>query len=122
MDIALFERKVSIFQFLANCFWTTRKKTVTFQLNLTIFGNINCNALLLQYSEDCLFLDINVPSTVDLNSSVKPELPVLFWIHGGAFSFGSGTEPKYDGRYLANNTNTIVVSINYRLGKNNTVL
>jgi len=55
---------------------------------------------------------------VDLSSeNIEPLLPVLLWIHGGAFSFGSATEPKYDGQYLANNTNTIVVAINYRLGR-----
>ena len=71
---------------------------------------------LFQFSEDCLFLDINVPFTVDLSSSAA-SLPVMFWIHGGGFFAGSGTEDVYDGRYLANRTNTIVVSINYRLGK-----
>ena len=30
---------------------------------------------------------------------------------------GSGTSDKVDGRFLSNSTNTIVVSINYRLGQ-----
>jgi para-nitrobenzyl esterase len=43
-------------------------------------------------------------------------LPVLFWIHGGAWSSGSGGWPWYDGARLAAEQNIVVVTINYRLG------
>lgn len=58
--------------------------------------------------EDCLFLNIVTPS-VDGNHR-----PVLFWIHGGAFTMGSANE--YDGTVLAEQGDVVVVTINYRLG------
>jgi len=48
-------------------------------------------------------------------------LPVMVYIHGGNFISGAGTSSLYDGRYLSNITNTVVVSINYRLGNNYTI-
>ncbi|KAA0025013.1 carboxylesterase/lipase family protein [Antrihabitans cavernicola] len=43
------------------------------------------------------------------------DLPVLVWIHGGAFSRGSNTIPTYDGTAFARD-GVVLVSINYRLG------
>lgn len=62
-------------------------------------------------SEDCLFLNIWTPA----NATADSKLPVLFWIHGGAFIQGSGGQPRYDGSELAKR-GAIVISINYRLG------
>ena len=45
----------------------------------------------------------------------------MFYIHGGAFLTGSSTNDELDGRFLSKSTNTIVVSLNYRLGKYNYV-
>lgn len=59
-------------------------------------------------SEDCLYLNVFTPS-VD-----GPRRPVLFWIHGGSFTGGSGNE--YDGSVLALQGDVVVVTINYRLG------
>ncbi|KAJ7393151.1 neurexin protein binding [Desmophyllum pertusum] len=61
-------------------------------------------------SEDCLFLNVFVPSTI------KPDdkLAVMVWIHGGGFSYGSSTE--YPAGILAAFNDVIVVSMNYRLG------
>ena len=42
-------------------------------------------------------------------------LPVLVWIHGGAFNAGSGIEPTYEGTSFARN-GVVCVTINYRLG------
>ncbi|WP_411338760.1 carboxylesterase family protein [Sphingopyxis sp. J-6] len=61
-------------------------------------------------SEDCLTLNIWAPA----NPDGKP-LPVMVWIHGGAFMSGSNAVPIYDGAELARQ-GIIVVSINYRLG------
>ncbi len=41
---------------------------------------------------------------------------MLFWIHGGAFTLGSGSTPWYDGTAFAANGDVVVVTINYRLG------
>ena len=42
--------------------------------------------------------------------------PVLVWIHGGAFQLGANSLGVYDGQRLASTTDTVVVTINYRLG------
>lgn len=60
-------------------------------------------------SEDCLYLNVHVPS--DIGSR---RLPVMVWIHGGAFI--SGAAPDYDVRTLAAKAQAVVVSVNYRLG------
>lgn len=61
-------------------------------------------------SEDCLFLNVYTPSLDDRRR------PVLFWIHGGGFSHGSGKQPQYDGGPLAERGDVVVVTINYRVG------
>lgn len=62
-------------------------------------------------SEDCLFLNIWTPT----GATEQSQLPVLFWIHGGAFIQGSGAQPRYDGTELAKR-GAVVITINYRLG------
>ncbi|MEU3750133.1 MULTISPECIES: carboxylesterase/lipase family protein [Streptomyces] len=42
-------------------------------------------------------------------------LPVLVWIHGGAYTFGSSAQPDFDGDALAR-AGLVVVTVNYRLG------
>ncbi|MER7515376.1 carboxylesterase family protein [Streptomyces sp. NPDC126499] len=42
-------------------------------------------------------------------------LPVLVWIHGGAYVFGSSAQPDFDGTVLAG-AGLVVVTLNYRLG------
>ena len=61
--------------------------------------------------EDCLYLNIWVPET--RNSTQL--LPVMVWIHGGFFLFGSG-DAEYQSFHRLVEKNVIVVSINYRLG------
>ncbi|XP_076754889.1 carboxylic ester hydrolase-like [Xylocopa sonorina] len=60
-------------------------------------------------SEDCLYMNIYV-SVRDDNET---QLPVMFWIHGGAFQFGSANE--LDERRLMDRR-IILVTFNYRLG------
>jgi para-nitrobenzyl esterase len=61
-------------------------------------------------SEDCLFLNVWTPGMDD------GKRPVFFWIHGGGFYIGSGTEGFLDEGVLARRGGVVVVSINYRLG------
>jgi len=43
--------------------------------------------------------------------------PVIFWIHGGGFTGGSGVDPLSDCGHLAPREHIVVVNINYRLSK-----
>ncbi len=61
-------------------------------------------------SEDCLSLNVWTPATDDSRR------PVMVWIHGGAFIFGAGSTPWYDGTRFALAGDAVVVTINYRLG------
>ncbi len=61
-------------------------------------------------SEDCLYLNVWTP--VDPDAPEKR--PCLFYIHGGGFAVGSGSEPRYDGARLAAR-GIVVVTVNYRL-------
>lgn len=61
-----------------------------------------------QAEEACLSLNIWTPAGADRT------LPVLFFVHGGAFVTGGGAD--YDGAFLAAHGPAVVVTINYRLG------
>lgn len=61
-------------------------------------------------SEDCLYLNVWTPA-----KAPGEKLPVLVFIHGGAFVQGSGARPIYDGEDLASK-GLVIVNINYRLG------
>jgi len=58
--------------------------------------------------EDCLYLNVWTPSDAH-------DLPVMVWLHGGAFLYGSGSDKYYDGTLLAKR-GVVIVTINYRLG------
>jgi len=62
-------------------------------------------------SEDCLYLNVWTPA-----KSANDKIPVLVWIYGGGFSFGSTSEPGYDGAKLAKK-GVVLVSIAYRVGQ-----
>jgi carboxylesterase type B len=65
-------------------------------------------------SEDCLFLNIQTPY-IPKSGNRKQLRPVLFWIHGGGFTGGSGADSLSDGGNLASKEDLVVVNINYRL-------
>jgi para-nitrobenzyl esterase len=60
-------------------------------------------------NEDCLFLNVFAPANAD-------NLPVMYWIHGGSNTQGSGALSLYEGSLLASRQRVVLVSINYRLG------
>ena len=60
-------------------------------------------------SEDCLYLNIWTPA-----KEPNEKLPVMFWVHGGAFMTGYGHSAHFDGEPFARQ-GVIVVTINYRL-------
>ncbi|KAJ7842778.1 alpha/beta-hydrolase [Mycena leptocephala] len=57
-------------------------------------------------AEDCLFLNVRRGNSECLETAghtVNSNLPVLFWIHGGAFTSGSASSPQYDPTGLTEN-------------------
>ncbi|KAH7637888.1 cholinesterase 1-like [Dermatophagoides farinae] len=65
-------------------------------------------------SEDCLYA--NVWTSVRALASIEKPLPVMVWIHGGAFKVGSIFQDLYNGGIFVANGDVVVVSIAYRLG------
>src|ERR1700722_14599494 len=63
-----------------------------------------------EQSEDCLTLNL---WTRALDGKRRP---VMVWIHGGAFTIGSGSQSIYDGSVLARRGDVVLVTVNYRLG------
>ena len=60
-------------------------------------------------SEDCLFLNIWTPQ-----ASTGARLPVMVYVHGGAYANGSVTDPENDGASLAAK-GVVLVTVNHRL-------
>ncbi|KAI1347336.1 Alpha/Beta hydrolase protein [Xylaria sp. FL0043] len=67
-------------------------------------------------SEDCHFLNIWTPFLPGPRSTQRSLKPVMFWIHGGAFTSGTANDPDFDGGNLASRSDVVVVAVNYRLG------
>nr|WP_202527367.1 carboxylesterase family protein [Streptomyces sp. SID486] len=69
---------------------------------------------------DRILPEVDIPGEDILNLNVwTPDpggrLPVMVWMHGGAFTNGSGAVPGYDGTAFARD-GVVLVSLNYRLG------
>ena len=60
-------------------------------------------------SEDCLFLNVWTPGLTGRRA-------VMVWIHGGAFTNGSGSSPMHPGATLPRHGDVVLVNLNYRLG------
>eukprot|EP01080_Neovahlkampfia_damariscottae_P006825 gene6825-10990_t len=86
--------------------------------NATQFGHICAQAkewnprVFPKQSEDCLNLNIWTPKMRRKNE----KFPVVVYIHGGTFITGTSANFNIRGTSMANSTNTIYISINYRLG------
>ncbi|HEX3730016.1 MAG TPA: carboxylesterase family protein, partial [Opitutaceae bacterium] len=64
----------------------------------------------LAMSEDCLHLNVWTPGLRD-----GGKRPVMFYIHGGAYSDGSVDSDLYDGTRLCQRGDVVVVTVNHRL-------
>ncbi|MFW9911671.1 MAG: carboxylesterase/lipase family protein [Candidatus Thorarchaeota archaeon] len=77
------------------------------------FGNSAAQVMLIMGetgSEDCLYLNIWRPK------DSETELPVYMYIHGGGNSIGSSATASYYGNAVAEKSNMLYISVNYRLG------
>nr|WP_296778159.1 carboxylesterase/lipase family protein [Rhodococcus sp. (in: high G+C Gram-positive bacteria)] len=63
----------------------------------------------LSIDEDCLTLNVWAPANAH-------DLPVMVWIHGGAYYLGSSAQKVYDGTRLVTEGQVVLVTANYRLG------
>jgi carboxylesterase type B len=94
------------------------KKQFTSVFNATQFGFICPQTrqwdpnFYPKQDEDCLNLNIWTPSHLKRNE----KLPVVIYLYGGAFDFGISSRRNYRGNFVANSTNSIFVSLNYRVG------
>jgi para-nitrobenzyl esterase len=90
--------------------WTTT-------LNATALGPIcpqidpSTMAYATTSDENCLSLNVWTP-----DPAPTTPVPVMVWIFGGAFVFGSGGAAPYDGNHLVPKGDVVVVSMNYRVG------
>jgi len=64
--------------------------------------------------EDCLTLNVWTPG-IGASSSNGGKRPVMVWLHGGAFAYGSGNRAVTEGANLACRGDVVVVSVNHRL-------
>ena len=69
--------------------------------------------LLKSSSEDCLYLNLWVPATANDECA---RFPVMIFMHGGSFNFGTASESLVNASQLASQGNVIVATLNYRLG------
>jgi para-nitrobenzyl esterase len=60
-------------------------------------------------SENCLYLNIWAPA------APGEKRAVMFYIHGGGFTTGSGSDEDINGARLSKNEDVVVVTVNYRL-------
>lgn len=64
-------------------------------------------------SEDCLFLNVWSPKEALSDGVLRP---VMVWIYGGGFTFGSIDDFPYKGGYISTIGDVIFVDMNYRVG------
>uniref|UniRef100_A0A3P8VSR2 Neuroligin-4, X-linked-like n=1 Tax=Cynoglossus semilaevis TaxID=244447 RepID=A0A3P8VSR2_CYNSE len=77
-------------------------------------ANLDIAATYLTHqSEDCLYLNIYVPTEADIHEEGDLR-PVMVYVHGGSYTEGTGN--MMDGSVLASYGNVIVITLNYRLG------
>lgn len=62
------------------------------------------------FSEDCLVLNVWTPGLRG-----REKRPVMVWLHGGVYAYGSGGAPAYDGTNLAAEHDVVVLTLNHRL-------
>ncbi|XP_072378266.1 juvenile hormone esterase-like [Diabrotica undecimpunctata] len=82
---------------------TTRNTKICYQ-NPSPYTN-------LELSEDCLYINVYTPQKPGSNNL----LPVLLWIHGGAFVYEAGTIEYFGPKYVMD-SGIVVVTFNCRLG------
>jgi para-nitrobenzyl esterase len=79
-------------------------------VSMALAQGMNSSEDMVRQSEDCLFLNV---WSADLKPT-RPK-PVMVWLHGGGYSYGSGGWDFYNGHNLAKRRDVVVVTLNHRL-------
>jgi para-nitrobenzyl esterase len=66
----------------------------------------------VRFTEDCLRLSVTRPA----GTAPTDRLPVMVWVHGGAYVSGAGDLPGYDPAALVREQRVVVVAVTFRLG------
>ena len=74
---------------------------------------VNPESKFLLGQEDCLYLNVFTPHLPGGGNDIKLNLPVIVWIHGGAFCVGSNDSKIYGPDYFLE-YGIVLVTINYR--------
>jgi len=128
LGIPYAQAPVNNLRFMAPKQWTLayRKGGAGTAMDATRFGNV-CHQITYggkratsedsaqiggEQSEDCLFLNVFTPS---LKANNSKGLPVMVYIHGGSYTFLSGSSPLFEPGNLVSRGGVVVVTLNYRL-------
>ncbi|KAJ7739568.1 alpha/beta-hydrolase [Mycena metata] len=86
-------------------------------LQFGFFGSSDFGLMPWGNSEDCLTLHVFTPylPSSQPGKSAPALKPVLFWIHGGGNTQGTGEDATFDGGSLVSRTDSVVVTIDHRL-------
>uniref|UniRef100_T1J2W1 Carboxylesterase type B domain-containing protein n=1 Tax=Strigamia maritima TaxID=126957 RepID=T1J2W1_STRMM len=82
-------------------------------LEAAMYPQINGNESEFANSEDCLYLNIYLPTPTMTKTQKKDKLAILFWVPGEGYNYASSRQ--FDGSMLASFGQVMVVTINYRV-------
>jgi para-nitrobenzyl esterase len=88
--------------------WDSIRECTAFSNIAPQAGSMNMDRSLTQ-SEDCLYLNVLTPA-----KKTADRLPVMVWMHGGAYSAGSGNSNLFNG-YRLPQQGIVQVNVNMRL-------
>jgi para-nitrobenzyl esterase len=92
--------------------WSGTRECTRYSIQPAQYPDVNTpeEAQRIPSSEDCLYLNVTTPA-----QSADEKLPVMVWLHGGGFRYGSGNWSMYNSPVLSRH-GVVLVTVNSRLG------